>query len=153
MVWKEAAMVTFKVLAAYLPEELGKTTEILSQYSRLTRLRFELASRGYRSKPRAWANNFQSSVSFLFLFLPLEKPWNAFSLQFLGLLGRGINPSQGLYLHTGQHKHRINIHTLTPNIHARSGIRTHDRSVRASEDSSCIRPLSYSDRLSLVYET
>jgi hypothetical protein len=36
------------------------------------------------------------------------------SLQFLnlrqsvGLLGRGISPSQGRYLHTGQHKRRIN---------------------------------------------
>jgi hypothetical protein len=26
----------------------------------------------------------------------------------VGLLGRGISPSQGFYLHTGQHKHRIN---------------------------------------------
>jgi hypothetical protein len=28
----------------------------------------------------------------------------------VGLLGRGISPSQGRYLHTGQHKHRINAH-------------------------------------------
>jgi hypothetical protein len=28
--------------------------------------------------------------------------------QSVGLLGRGISPSQGSYLHTGQHKHRIN---------------------------------------------
>jgi hypothetical protein len=40
-------------------------------------------------------------------------PWNAlFHFSFLILrqlvwhLGRGINPSQGHYLHTGQHKHR-----------------------------------------------
>jgi hypothetical protein len=31
--------------------------------------------------------------------------------QSLGLLGRGISLSQGRYLHTGQHKHRINAHT------------------------------------------
>jgi hypothetical protein len=51
--------------------------------------------------------------------------------QFVGLLGRGISPSQGLYLHTDQHKHTINAHT---HIHALSGIRTHDPSVQASAD-------------------
>jgi hypothetical protein len=63
--------------------------------------------------------------------------------QTVGLLGRVISPSQGLYLHTGQHKHRINAHT---NIHASSRIRTYDPSVRASEDSSCLRPLGYRGR-------
>jgi hypothetical protein len=28
----------------------------------------------------------------------------------IGLLGRGIFPSQGLYVHTGQHKHKIKAH-------------------------------------------
>jgi hypothetical protein len=31
-------------------------------------------------------------------------------IQSVGLLGRGISPSQGLYLHTEQQKHRINAH-------------------------------------------
>jgi hypothetical protein len=31
--------------------------------------------------------------------------------QSVGLLGRVIGPSQGLYLNTGQHKHRIDAHT------------------------------------------
>jgi hypothetical protein len=31
--------------------------------------------------------------------------------QSVGLLGRGISSSQGLYLNTGQHKHRINTYT------------------------------------------
>jgi hypothetical protein len=48
-------------------------------------------------------------------------------------------------------KHRTtqtqNTHIHTPNIHALSGIRTHDRSVRAGEDSSCLRPHGYCDRL------
>jgi hypothetical protein len=35
----------------------------------------------------------------------------------------------------------------TPNIHDLSSIRTHDPSVRASEDSLCLRPRSYCDRL------
>jgi hypothetical protein len=34
----------------------------------------------------------------------------------------------------------------TPNIHVLSGIRTHDHSVRASEDSSWLRPLGYRER-------
>jgi hypothetical protein len=56
--------------------------------------------------------------------------------QTVGLLGRVIGRSQDLYLNTGQHKHRINARAHTPNIHALSGIRTHDHSVRASEHSS-----------------
>jgi hypothetical protein len=32
-------------------------------------------------------------------------------LQTVGLFGRAISPSQGLYLHTEQHKHRINAYT------------------------------------------
>jgi hypothetical protein len=65
------------------------------------------------------------------------------SLQFLnltqtvGLLGRGISPSQGSYLHTN----RINT-----NIHTLSGIRTHDLSVRSGEDISCLRPRDHRDR-------
>jgi hypothetical protein len=37
-------------------------------------------------------------------------------------------------------------HTHTPNIHALSGIRTHDPSFRASEDSSCLRTRAHRDR-------
>jgi hypothetical protein len=65
--------------------------------------------------------------------------------QAAGLLGRGISPSQCLYLNTGQHKQ--NKHIYTPNIHALSGIRTHYHSVRAREDSLCLRALGYRDRL------
>jgi hypothetical protein len=66
-----------------------------------------------------------------------------FFTQTVGLLGRVISPSQGRYLHTGQHKHRINAHT---DIHALSGIRTYDPSVRASEDGSCLTPRGHCDR-------
>jgi hypothetical protein len=66
-----------------------------------------------------------------------------FFTQSVGLLGRGTSPSQGRYLNTGQHKHRINTHT---DIHTLSGIRTLDASVRASEDSSCLRPRGHYDR-------
>jgi hypothetical protein len=75
---------------------------------------------------------------------PSVGPWPHFQFldlftQSVGLLGRGISPSQVRYLHT-EHKHRINAH----DIHVSSGILTHDPSVRAVEDSSCLntaRPL------------
>jgi hypothetical protein len=65
-----------------------------------------------------------------------------------GLLGQVGGPSQGFCLNTGQHEHIRNARTYThtPNIHALSGIPTHEPSVRASEDSSCLRPLGYRDR-------
>jgi hypothetical protein len=80
-------------------------------------------------------------VIYLFAVAPASEP-RAFvksfvSLQFLnisqpvGLLGRRISPSQGLY----QDKQRINTDTSMP----LSRIRTHDASVRASEVSSCLR--------------
>jgi hypothetical protein len=66
-------------------------------------------------------------------------------LQTVGLLRRVISSSRGLYLKTGQHKQNKYIHI--PNIHALCGIRTHDPGFRVSEDSSCLRQLSYRDRL------
>jgi hypothetical protein len=51
-----------------------------------------------------------------------------FFTQTVGLLGQCISPSRGRYLHT--------------DIHASSGIRTHDPSVQASEDGSCLRARS-----------
>jgi hypothetical protein len=57
----------------------------------------------------------------------------------VGLTGRVISPSQGRYLNRGQHKHTLNIHALC-------GIRTHDSSVRAREESSCLRAHGYRDR-------
>jgi hypothetical protein len=92
-----------------------------------------------------------SSLSFIhqWLYSPLLGPGLFFSVaiiftQTVGLLVRVISLSQGLYLHTGRHKHRINAYT---DIHALSGIRTHDPSVRASEDSSCLRPCAHCDQL------
>jgi hypothetical protein len=54
----------------------------------------------------------------------------------------GICPSQNL--HTEQQEHRINVHNT--DVHVSSGIRAHDPSVRASEDSSCLSPLGHCDR-------
>jgi hypothetical protein len=73
-----------------------------------------------------------------FIFLKLM---NLFG-QLAGLLGRGISPTQGLYLHrTTQHR------KTRTHIHASGWIRTHDPSVRAVEDSTCLRPLGHWDRL------
>jgi hypothetical protein len=83
----------------------------------------------------------------LFLLLPLDSEhWASVkrfvSLRFLNLrhsvrlLGRMISPSQGRYL----------TQTQNTDINALSGIRNHDSSVRASEDSSCLRPHGHCDR-------
>jgi hypothetical protein len=52
-------------------------------------------------------------------------------------------------------KHRTtqtqNKHIHTPTIHALCGIRTHDPRFRGSEDSSCLRQLSYRDRPTAIY--
>jgi hypothetical protein len=75
----------------------------------------------------------------LWLYSLFVGPWPLFQFlnptQSVELLGRGISPSQGRYLHTEQHKHRINAHT---DIHASSGIRPHDPNVRAGKDGSCL---------------
>jgi hypothetical protein len=71
---------------------------------------------------------------------PFVGPWPLFSFLIFYTVGRnfgrGIGPSQGRYLHTEQPKHR-KTHT---DIHASSAIRTHDPSVCAGEDNSCLRP-------------
>jgi hypothetical protein len=74
---------------------------------------------------------------------------SSFYTQSVGLLGREINPSQGLYLHTEQYKHRINAHNT--DIHVLSGIRTHDPRVLASEGSSCLRPRGHCYRHVFFY--
>jgi hypothetical protein len=65
--------------------------------------------------------------------------------QSVGLLGRWISPSQGCYLRrTTQTQNKCR------HIHALSGIQTHDPSVRAGEDISCLRSRGHCDRQSLV---
>jgi hypothetical protein len=99
----------------------------------------ELLKKKIEAEKFNYTNFFRSSM----VLQPFVGPWplllfrNPFVTQTVGLLARGISPSQGRYLHRRQHKHRINAHT---DIHASSGIRTHDPSVRVSEDSSYLRP-------------
>jgi hypothetical protein len=92
-------------------------------------------------------NNIHSFIR-LWLYSPLLVPGLFFSFviiltQTVGLLELVTSPSQGRYLHTGQHKHRTNAHT---NIYALSGTRTHDPSARASEDSPWLRLHGHCDR-------
>jgi hypothetical protein len=52
---------------------------------------------------------------------PFVRPWPPFQFldfftQSLGLLRRGISPSQSRNLHAGQHKHRTNAHTSMPQV-------------------------------------
>jgi hypothetical protein len=68
----------------------------------------------------------KSFVSFQFLNLR----------QSLGLSGREISPSQGRYLHRTTQTQNKRRQTA---IHALSGICTHDPSVRARKDISCLR--------------
>jgi hypothetical protein len=66
-----------------------------------------------------------------------------FFTQTVGLHGREISPSKGLYLHTGQHKHRIYAHT---DIHALSGIKPELPEFARAKASSCLRPSGHCDR-------
>jgi hypothetical protein len=81
---------------------------------------------------------------FRWLFHPIQGPGLLFSSviicsQIVGLLDewsgrrKTATPTQNKRIHT-------------PNIHVLSGIRTHDPSVGASEDSSYLRPRRYCDR-------
>jgi hypothetical protein len=60
----------------------------------------------------------------------------------VGIYGWGISTMQHLYLHRTTQDRKLRTH-----IRASSGIRTRDPSVRAVEDSTCLRPRSHWDRL------
>jgi hypothetical protein len=113
---------------------------------------FNIALPSVRRSPN-WSLHFLSSIhSFInqwhYSTLLGPDPPLSFTISFIhmvGLLRRVISPSQGRYIDTGEHKHRINAHT---DIHALCGIRTHDPRVPASEDSSYLRPRGHCDRIS-----
>jgi hypothetical protein len=71
--------------------------------------------------------------------------WPFFLIPFFAPTGAwGIHRKTSTY--TGQHKHRINVH-IHINIHALSRIRTYDPDIKASQNSSYLRPLGYRDLL------
>jgi hypothetical protein len=66
-------------------------------------------------------------------------------IHILGLLGRVISPSQGLYLYrTAQHR------KTRTNIHALSGIRTHDPSNQPAKTHASDRTDSVTGRVSII---
>jgi hypothetical protein len=84
---------------------------------------------------------------FLPIYLPiypsihLSMGVQSFCWTLFQFLGRGISLSQGRYLRTGQ---------THAEIHALSRIRTHDPSVRVSEDTSCLRESGHCDLASFL---
>jgi hypothetical protein len=82
---------------------------------------------------------------------PFVGPWPFFSFLILYTVGRtpwmGDQPAKDLYLHAGQHEHRIK----SIDCHTPSGNRIHDLSVRAGEHSSCIKPRGHHDRHIYIY--
>jgi hypothetical protein len=95
----------------------------------------------------------------IFFSLALQPPWALayifnfiIILQTVGLLGRVISSSRGLYLNTGQHKHRINTYTHQISMPC-VRFEPLDPSLRAREDSSCLRQLGYCDRPLRIYRT
>jgi hypothetical protein len=94
-------------------------------------------------------------IIFFMALLPSVGPWPLFS--FLILCTGGRTPWTGNQpvarpLATHRTTQRQNKRTKYRHIHASSGIRTHDYSVRASEDSSCLRPRGHCDRHLITYD-
>jgi hypothetical protein len=79
----------------------------------------------------------------------------AFFFQFLDPIHSQYDSLDGESAHrkaanyTRNNTNRINAHNT--DIHALNSIRIHDPSVRASEESSCIRPRGHSDRHYFIY--
>jgi hypothetical protein len=115
---------------SYFPLTVGK----LNNYSFVSPFSLSLSLSLYLS--------LSGSTALSWTFAAFSVFWS--HTQSVGLLGRKISLSQGRYLHTEQHRHRINAHT---DIYALIVIRTHDPSVRASEDNSCLRLRGHCDRL------
>jgi hypothetical protein len=102
---------------------------------------------------KGWNAGFHLGLAKSFFQMALSPcgPWLIFGLlmysQSVGLLGRVISSSQGLYLNTGQHNHRINTYTHQTSMPQLRFEPTN--TVRASEDSSCLGTLGYRDRHSV----
>jgi hypothetical protein len=80
-------------------------------------------------------------------WFPSEFIWKYESFrQSVWLLGRGISQSQGRYLH------RTTRTQKKTDIHASSGLRTHDPSVCVGEDISCLWPCGDCDRRAETYK-
>jgi hypothetical protein len=81
------------------------------------------------------------STAFHWALAAISVSWSY--TQSIGLLGRG-SARRKASTYTQNNTNREWTHT---DIHAFSGIRTQDHSVRAGEDGSCLRPRGHCDRL------
>jgi hypothetical protein len=73
------------------------------------------------------------SVTFI-IFTDVRTPWTGDQLVARPLPKHRATQTQNKHIHI-------------PNIHGLCGFRTHDPGFRVSEDSTCLRPLGYRDRL------
>jgi hypothetical protein len=98
-----------------------------------------------------WRTLLKGEALWYFL-LALQPPWAlASNFQFRDHFTNGRTPwTSDQLVARPLPKHRTtqtqNKHIHIPNIHVLCGIRTHHPGFRASEDSSCLRPLGYRDR-------
>jgi hypothetical protein len=114
----------------------------------------------HHSWPRYWIEvSSKLHVHAAFSSVSLQPPWAlAFDFQFHNHFTKGRTPwTSDQLVARPQPKHRTtqtqNKHIHIPKIHALCAIRTHDPGFRASEDSTCLRPLSYRDRPVPLYST
>jgi hypothetical protein len=132
----------------------------LRTYAYLNKVRFAATlSSPSRSVKRIHSEEIHSFINgstVLLLGSGLFFSFVIFFTQTVGLLGRrSVRRKAATYTQTTQTQNKCT-HT---DIHSLSGIRTHDPSIRASEDSSCLRPRGHCDRLprglssKILYET
>jgi hypothetical protein len=93
-------------------------------------------------------------IFFQWLFQPIQGPGLLFSSVIFFFTDSRTPWTSDQLVARPLPKHRTtrtqNKRIYTPNIYVLSGIRTHDPSVRASEDSSCLRTRGYCDRPSYI---
>jgi hypothetical protein len=101
---------------------------------------------------RCFETEYEAVMSFisLWLYSPLLDLGRFFSFLIIYTVGR--IPCKGdQAVARPLPTHRINAHNT--DIHALSGILTHDPRVRASEDSSCFKPRGHCERLVMSLTT
>jgi hypothetical protein len=99
---KETLVAYFKVLPRHLPEGTEKYHENLSQKRRCPVRNSSRVSTDLPTYLPTYGCTALMDLGRFFSLLIYTQP--------VGLLGRGISPTQGHYLHTEQHKHKINAH-------------------------------------------
>jgi hypothetical protein len=117
----------------------------VSLFLLVIKLKFALSLLQIRQHTHIYIYN---TYYYQWLYIPLLGLGRSLSFFILyrvgGLLGRGISPAQGRYLHTGQHKCRINAHKH-PYFEWDSNTQSRYLSARRAY-ASCLTPLGQCDR-------